>query len=90
MSFIVSKKYSEINNMLPISATSYSIYPHAPPYPPLFKVLTGRFVEASREGFRADYAGAFLATQLVGVRPKGDCSTDSLGADAGLGNGLCL
>ena len=43
--------------------------PDAKPYTPLFMVLVGRFVEAPRDGYGADYAGAFIATQLVGVRP---------------------
>jgi hypothetical protein len=47
--------------------------PDARPYTPLFMVLAGTFVEAPRDGFGADYVGAFLATQLVGVRPDGDC-----------------
>jgi len=62
--------------------------PHARPYTTLFIVLAGKFVETPHEVYGADYVGAFLATQLVGVRPKGNCSTDSLGTDAGLGNAL--
>jgi hypothetical protein len=47
--------------------------PDARPYRPLFMVLTGRFVEAPRDGFGADYPGAFLATQAVAIRPQGRC-----------------
>ncbi len=46
---------------------------HAGSYTPLFMVLAGRFVEKPRDGFGADYAGAFLATQLVAVRPGRAC-----------------
>jgi len=43
------------------------------PYTPLFMVLAGRFVDAPPEGYGAEYAGVFLATQLVSVRPGVSC-----------------
>jgi hypothetical protein len=49
--------------------------PGARPYTPLVMVLAGRFVDAPRDGFGADYAGAFCATQILGVRPEGYCRT---------------
>ena len=45
----------------------------ARPYTPLFMVLAGKFVEVPREGYGADYDGSFFATQVVGVRPEGNC-----------------
>lgn len=47
--------------------------PDARPYTPLFMVLAGKLLERPSDGFGADYAGAFLATQLLGVRPDGNC-----------------
>ena len=47
--------------------------PDAKPYTPLFMVLAGKFTEAPRNGYGADYAGAFLAMQLVGERFEGKC-----------------
>ncbi len=49
--------------------------PDAKPYTPLFMVLAGKFVEVPRDGFGADYGGAFCATQILGVRPEGYCRT---------------
>ncbi|MBW1939538.1 MAG: hypothetical protein JRI67_12435 [Deltaproteobacteria bacterium] len=46
----------------------------ARPYTPLFMVLAGKFVEAHGDGYGTDYEAAFLATQLVGVRSKGNCA----------------
>jgi hypothetical protein len=51
--------------------------PDARPYTPLFVVLAGKFFEKPCHGFGADYVGAFLATQLVAVRPEGNCRTKS-------------
>jgi len=51
--------------------------PDARPYTPLFMVLVGTFLEKPSDGLGADYAGAFLATQLVAVRPEGNCVTKS-------------
>ena len=47
--------------------------PDARPYTPQFMVLAGKFVEPPRDGYGADYAGAFLAMQLVSVRFEGNC-----------------
>lgn len=51
--------------------------PDARPYTPLFMVLAGKFVERPSVGFGVNYAGAFLATQLVGVRPGRNCKMKS-------------
>jgi len=40
-------------------------------------ILAGKFVERPSDGFGADYTGAFLATQLVGVRPEGNCTMET-------------
>ncbi len=50
--------------------------PQARPYKPLFMALAGKIVEPPREGFGADYEASFHATQLVSVRPKGNCRSD--------------
>ena len=50
--------------------------PEAKPYTPLFMILVGKFTEPPRDGFGADYEAAFLAAQLVGVRPEGNCRSD--------------
>jgi hypothetical protein len=55
--------------------------PDARPYTSLFMILAGKFVERPRDGFGADYTGAFLATQLVGVRLGGNCLSDSIVKD---------
>jgi len=47
--------------------------PDPEPYTPLFMTLAGRFDKPPAEGFGADYAGSFFATQLVRVSPKGNC-----------------
>ena len=55
--------------------------PDARPYTPLFMVLAGKIVETPRDGFGADYEAAFLATELVAVRPEGNCLSDSIVVD---------
>lgn len=47
-------------------------------YPPLFMTLAGHALAAEKDGFGADYAAAFLATQLLAVRPQGNCWSDSI------------
>jgi hypothetical protein len=54
------------------------ILPDVRPYTPLFMVLAGKFIEPPRFGFGMDYKGAFGATQLLGVRPEGNCRNDSI------------
>ena len=49
--------------------------PDARPYTMLFMVLSGKFMEAPQKGYGADYLGAFFATQVVGVRPDGNCKS---------------
>jgi len=43
------------------------------PYAPLFMVLAGKSAERPTDGFGREYEGAFLATQLVRVWPRGNC-----------------
>lgn len=43
---------------------------------PVFMTLAGMITASPRDGFGADYAGGFLATQLVRVWPGGGCLAD--------------
>jgi hypothetical protein len=56
--------------------------PDARPDTPLFMMLVGTFAETPPAGFGADDAAAFLATQLAGVRLKGNCRSDAIVVDA--------
>lgn len=47
--------------------------PHAAPYTPVLMVLSGRRSEPPRDGFGADYEGAFLANALVGILTASEC-----------------
>ena len=42
-------------------------------YAPLFMVLIGRFADAPRDGFGADYQGAFQASRLIHAWHRGNC-----------------
>jgi hypothetical protein len=44
------------------------------PYRPVFMTLAGRYAKPKTDGFGADYQGAFYASELVRVTPKGACS----------------
>jgi hypothetical protein len=50
--------------------------PNAKPYIPLFMILAGKYAPRPTDGFGAQYGGAFLATQLVRVWPKGNCRSE--------------
>jgi hypothetical protein len=43
-------------------------------YAPLFMVLAGKYADRPTDGFGREYEGAFLATQLVRVWPRGNCN----------------
>jgi len=60
-----------------VTARYQKTLPDAKPYTPLFMVLVGRIVEKPHAGYGADYAGAFLVTQLVGVRPEANCTVNN-------------
>lgn len=45
----------------------------APPYAPLFMVLSGSFMDSPRDGFGADYGSGFFAAELLDARPAGNC-----------------
>lgn len=55
--------------------------PSPAPYSPLFMTLAGRFAEPPAESFGEAFEGAFLATQLVQVWPKGNCRGDHIVVD---------
>ncbi len=50
--------------------------PHARPYTPMFMTMAGKITKPPRDGFGADYKASFHATQLVSVRPHGNCRSD--------------
>jgi len=50
-------------------------------YPPLFMILTGKYTARPADGFGAQYEGAFFATQLVRVSPKGNCKSQYILVD---------
>ena len=52
------------------------------PYVPLFMVLVGKTAMPLAHGFGAEYEAAFLATQLMLVRPGGHCSRSDFASDA--------
>ena len=43
------------------------------PYSPVFMVLSGMIVDKPREGFGADFKGAFRAAEVWATRPEGYC-----------------
>ena len=43
------------------------------PYSPVFMVLSGMVVDKPREGFGADFKGAFRAAEVWATRPEGYC-----------------
>jgi hypothetical protein len=51
-------------------------------YLPLFMVLAGKTSTPPTYGFGAEYEAAFMATQLVGVMPGGNCSRESRASDS--------
>lgn len=52
--------------------------PNPKPYLPLFMVLAGKMALPPTYGFGAEYEAAFIATQLVRVRPGGNCGNKDL------------
>jgi hypothetical protein len=58
------------------------ILPNAKPYAPLFMILAGKFAKAPRDGFGAEYEGAFLVTQLVHTPTIGNCRSEWIVVDS--------
>lgn len=56
------------------------------PYAPLFMVIAGKTVMPPAHGFGEEYEAAFMATQLILVRPGGHCSKNGFAADASVFN----
>jgi hypothetical protein len=56
--------------------------PNPKPYLPLFMVLAGKMALAPTYGFGAEYEAAFIATQLVRVRPGGNCGSKDFVSDS--------
>ena len=52
------------------------------PYVALFMVLAGATAEAPADGFGADYPAAFVASQVVAVRPRGSCRSEVIVVDS--------
>jgi hypothetical protein len=65
-----------------IMAAYRQALPEARAYTPLFMILAGKFAEPPRDGFGADYEAAFLATALLGIRPKGNCRSEYIVVDS--------
>ena len=51
-------------------------------YAPLFMVLAGKYAEPPADGLGKEYDGAFFATQLVRVWPRGNCKSDRIVVDS--------
>ena len=51
-------------------------------YAPLFMVLSGRYGVRPADGFGREYEGAFFATQLVQIWPKGNCKSEYIVLDS--------
>lgn len=51
------------------------------PYVPLFMVLVGEKAMPPADGFGEEYEAAFMATQLILVRPGGHCSRNSFASN---------
>ncbi|TSC71170.1 MAG: hypothetical protein G01um101449_98 [Parcubacteria group bacterium Gr01-1014_49] len=49
------------------------VAPQDNPYKSLFVILAGRITDAPSDGFGADYAQGFSATQLIKIAPLGTC-----------------
>ncbi len=65
-----------------IAAAYRRALPEPEPYTPLFMTLAGRSGKPPSEGFGAEYAGSFFATQLVRVSPKGNCRSGLIVVDS--------
>jgi len=65
-----------------IIAAHSKAFPDRKRYAPLFMVLGGKYTERPTGGFGREYEGAFLATQLVQVRPQGNCKSALIVVDA--------
>jgi len=58
-----------------IIAAHSKAFPDRKRYAPLFMVLGGKYTERPTGSFGREYEGAFLATQLVQVWPRGNCKS---------------
>jgi hypothetical protein len=65
-----------------IIAAHSKAFPDRKRYAPLFMVLAGKYAERPTGGFGRECEGAFLATQLVQVWPKGNCKSALIVVDA--------
>ena len=65
-----------------IKAAYRGTAPSDRPYIPIFMVITGQLTESPDHGFGTDYPGAFIATQLIQVWPKGRCQSDFIVVDS--------
>ena len=52
-----------------------------PPYTPVFAVISGRRIPASRLGYGADYQETFWASDLIHIWQRGNCRSDLIIAD---------
>ncbi len=65
-----------------IMAAHRRVRPDRKRYAPLFMVLSGRYADRPADGFGAQYEGAFFATQLVQVWPRGNCKNEYIIVDS--------
>jgi hypothetical protein len=56
--------------------------PNPKPYLPLFMMLAGKMALPPTYGFGAEYEAAFIATQLIRVRPVGNCGSKEVVSDS--------
>lgn len=56
-----------------VDAYERSLPTDAPPYTPVFSVLSGRVVEAPEEGFGASYDAGFVVEEVVDIAAGVDC-----------------
>jgi hypothetical protein len=65
-----------------IMAAHRQAQPDRKRYAPLFMVLAGRYADAPTDGFGAQYEGAFFATELIQVWPRGNCKSELIVVDS--------
>jgi hypothetical protein len=65
-----------------IMAAHRQALPDRKRYAPLFMVLAGRYGERPADGFGRESEGAFSASQLVQIWPKGNCKSEYLVLDS--------
>jgi hypothetical protein len=65
-----------------IMAAHEESVPNSKPYTPLFMILAGKCAPRPTDAFRDQYEGAFFATQLVQVSPKGNCRSEVIVVDS--------